>query len=247
MRVLSLRICERKLRRFFLSPAALSGCFLGVTGWLVSTSVLNNGSVTVETAQQDYPMLIGNVISLGLSIIISLTGTYIWPENYSFDETRALHAHTEASEEIDPQPHAEVDEKEKSTVTPNIESEASSLVEARGGETEASITRTFNLARWISIPMFVILLVRSPTSLPSCNVQLISISPDPHSDSPRNCRRRLHHILSRLPSIRDSLFHLDLLYVRFLFTVYIRKLIKLSSQMVRMLSFCTRSGSTEKH
>lgn len=137
--------------------AALLGCALGVTSWLVSAAALNGGSVTIATTQQDYPMLIGNVTSLGLSMIISISGSLIWPENYSFDDTRALHAHSEASEEIEPTTPTE-EKKGKGEVVPKVNSEASSLAE--GPEACPSYRRTFNLARNISVPMFVILLVR---------------------------------------------------------------------------------------
>jgi hypothetical protein len=125
--------------------------------------------VTISTSQQDYPMLIGNVTSLGLSIIISTIGSLVWPENYSFDETRALHTHSEASEVIEPStPSAEEESKEietKGGVVPRIDSETSSLAEVGGREDNVvSYKREFNLARNVSVPMFIILLVRHPAA-----------------------------------------------------------------------------------
>jgi hypothetical protein len=110
-------------------------------------------------------MLIGNVTSLGLSMIVSTLGSLVWPENYSFDETRALHAHAEATEEIDPPTSSAEEELEeveaKGAMVPKINSETSSLAEGGGqGATFISYKREFNLACSVSIPVFISLLVR---------------------------------------------------------------------------------------
>ncbi|GAA5946717.1 hypothetical protein JCM3765_000360 [Sporobolomyces pararoseus] len=179
--VLPIAFCVmwRKANRIACITATLVGCGLGVTIWLVTAATLNGGSVTIATTQQDYAMLAGSCTSFGLSVIISTTGSLIWPENYSFDDTRALHAHSEAREEIEPStPSSEEEDKEvetKSQVIPKINSESSSLAEGGGKEDEiVSYTRTFKLARNVSIPLFIILLILIPIPLATAGGGYIS-------------------------------------------------------------------------
>ncbi|GAA6020371.1 hypothetical protein JCM11491_000328 [Sporobolomyces phaffii] len=168
----------KKANRIACIAAAVVGCALGVTSWLVTAAALNGGAVTIATTFQDYPMLTGNVTSLGSSIVIATVGSVLWPENYSFDDTRALHAHSDASEEIiEPAPAAtDKDGGEKdpqgAAVVPKLDSEASSLVEA-GGQA-SSFQRTFNLARNVSIPLFIILLILIPIPLATAGGGYIS-------------------------------------------------------------------------
>ncbi|GJN87569.1 hypothetical protein Rhopal_000523-T1 [Rhodotorula paludigena] len=71
----------------------------GIIGWLVAAAKLNDGEVSVVTTGQDYPLLIGNLLSICLSAIIAPIGSLIFPERggapYDWAETRALHAHPE--------------------------------------------------------------------------------------------------------------------------------------------------------
>ncbi|GAA5938333.1 sodium:solute symporter family protein [Sporobolomyces koalae] len=155
-------IMWRKANKIACMTAALGGLALGVTSWLVTASALNGGSLTIATTQQDNPMLAGSSVSLGLSMIISITGSLLWPEDYSFDETRALHAHAEASEDLGlPSP---TEEKEpKTMVAPRVDSEASSLVEEK--VELAANERAYKLARNVSIPLTLILIVLIPIPL----------------------------------------------------------------------------------
>ncbi|GAA5836672.1 hypothetical protein JCM3766R1_006985 [Sporobolomyces carnicolor] len=172
-------IMWRKANKIACMTAALLGCALGVTAWLVTASALNGGSVTIATTQQDYPMLTGSVTSIGVSIIISTLGSLIWPENYSFDDTRALHAHSEASEETEPStPSSETEEKElehKSAATPKINLESSSLAENGGAKDDILVyQRKFETARNVTIPLFFILLVLIPIPLATAGGGYIS-------------------------------------------------------------------------
>lgn len=77
------------------------GVACGVIAWLVTTSTLNNGVLSIETTFGDYPMLAGeyqsapvlynllieltfkgNLASLGMGAIITVGTSYIWPEEY---------------------------------------------------------------------------------------------------------------------------------------------------------------------
>ncbi|GAA5982083.1 hypothetical protein JCM5350_000638 [Sporobolomyces pararoseus] len=176
---IALCIMWRKANRVACTTAALVGCGLGITVWLLTAATLNGGTVTIATTQQDYAMLAGSCTSFGVSAIISTLGSLLWPENYSFDDTRAIHAHSEACEEIEPStPQSEEEDKEiemKSQIVPKINSESSSLAEGGGREDEiASYTRTFNLARNVTLPLFVILLILIPIPLATAGGGYIS-------------------------------------------------------------------------
>ncbi|CEQ41433.1 SPOSA6832_03140 [Sporobolomyces salmonicolor] len=130
-----------------------------------------------------YPMLTGNVLSIGVSAIICTVGSLIWPENYDFEETRRLHTYSEASEEIPPSPtdlSASLDENEKSkqdfspsTVDPAA-IESANVVEAHMGDSPQTIERSFKFARIVAITMFIILMILIPVPLATAGGGYIS-------------------------------------------------------------------------
>ncbi|GAA6062385.1 hypothetical protein JCM10212_003194 [Sporobolomyces blumeae] len=175
--VLPIAMCImwRKANKWACITATVLPSALGITGWLVTAAKLNDGVINIHTTQQDYPMLTGNVISLGLSIIISLVGSFLWPEDYDFEPTRQLHAHSEASEEV-VVPGADTpssgfdtpsEEKKESEIvaTPQIDSEASSIAHGLDADSVKSITRAYKLARIVSVPVFFILIILIPIPL----------------------------------------------------------------------------------
>ncbi|GAA5902571.1 hypothetical protein JCM5296_002327 [Sporobolomyces johnsonii] len=180
---IAMAIMWGKANRVACIGGALVGLASGLIGWLVCTSALNGGSLTMETTLQDYPMLTGNVLSIGISAIICTIGSLIWPENYDFEETRRLHAHSEASEEIPPSPSnlsASLDENEKIkqdvsslTVDPAAV-ELANVVEAHAGDSPQTIERSFKLARIVAITMFVILMILIPVPLATAGGGYIS-------------------------------------------------------------------------
>ena len=66
-----------------------------ITGWLVCTAKLNDGVITVATTFQDYPMLTGNLLSIGISGIIVISWSLIRPANFDWDITRAINRKAE--------------------------------------------------------------------------------------------------------------------------------------------------------
>lgn len=73
---------------------AVVGCVTGficaITGWLVCTAKLNDGVITVETTFQDYCMLTGNLLSIGIGGIITVGWSVIRPANFDWEITRAI-------------------------------------------------------------------------------------------------------------------------------------------------------------
>ncbi|TIA86102.1 hypothetical protein E3P99_03788 [Wallemia hederae] len=67
---------------------ALVSLPLGIIAWVVTAYKLNDGVVDKTTTGQDYPMLAGNTVSFGLSILISVVGSLIFPDNHDFETTK---------------------------------------------------------------------------------------------------------------------------------------------------------------
>lgn len=65
------------------------GMISGIIAWLITTEKLY-GTINLVTSFNDFPMLAGNVVSIGVGGIIALGSTAIWPENFNFEITRNL-------------------------------------------------------------------------------------------------------------------------------------------------------------
>ena len=78
----------------------VGGCILGIMTWLVTAGTLYN-SVTVDTTGEQYPLVAGNLVSLLVSTIITVVWSLIWPQNYTFADTRAFNAPLDALVERD--------------------------------------------------------------------------------------------------------------------------------------------------
>lgn len=73
------------------SVAAISGAVIGqlgaVVAWLVTCQAYYK-TIDVDTLGGDYPMLAGNVTALGLSTIVTAILSYMYPQNYNFDDMK---------------------------------------------------------------------------------------------------------------------------------------------------------------
>lgn len=73
----------------------ITGFCSAITGWLVCTAKLNDGVITVATTFQDYPMLTGNLLSIGIGGIITVGWSLIRPANFDWEITRAINRKAE--------------------------------------------------------------------------------------------------------------------------------------------------------
>lgn len=116
--------------------------------------------------------------SFCLSGLIALFGSLIWPENYDWAETRALHAHPEAVvEEVPATSEAkdlDLDDKEKSGVLAATPLEGRSAAPSLRGtgldldiedpvpapeDSPEHIAKTFRFASWVAVAAFTILMI----------------------------------------------------------------------------------------
>ncbi|KAK4702934.1 urea-proton symporter, partial [Phenoliferia sp. Uapishka_3] len=171
-------IMSPKANKWGAIAGAWIGVVCGVVAWLVTTSTLNNGVLSITTTFGDYEMLAGNLASIGVGGIITVTTSYIWPENFDFDITRALHAHSESPAEEEALEDAQVaeDGSEKGSdnkgtvdkeVSPApIKSAAASMEVPYNKEKDPlELEKAFKLAVWTSVGLFVVLILLIPLPL----------------------------------------------------------------------------------
>ncbi|WFD04577.1 Vacuolar protein sorting-associated protein 26 [Malassezia obtusa] len=97
-----------------------------VSAWTWAATLLQStvmtytyGKVTVQTTNEQYPTLAGNLVSICVSTIITVVWSLIWPQNYTFADTRAYNAPEDALLTVEET--IEADEKPAVT-TSNLES-----------------------------------------------------------------------------------------------------------------------------
>jgi SSS family transporter len=63
---------------------AVTGLVLGLITWVVTAAGLYDGTVTIDTLGQNYPMLAGNVVAICSSGIVHAAMSYMNPQNFDF-------------------------------------------------------------------------------------------------------------------------------------------------------------------
>ncbi|KAL4917373.1 Sodium:solute symporter family-domain-containing protein [Aspergillus aurantiobrunneus] len=70
---------------------AIGGLVAGLIAWLVEAKVYY-GTLSVETTGASYPTLAGNMASVLTGLILTLSISYIKPDNFNWEKTRAINA-----------------------------------------------------------------------------------------------------------------------------------------------------------
>lgn len=68
---------------------ALGGMLAGLTAWLSTTAAMY-GRITLSTTGKDWPMLVGNVVSIGTGLAVHVIMSLLDPEDFDWLETRRL-------------------------------------------------------------------------------------------------------------------------------------------------------------
>ncbi|KAJ7035211.1 urea transporter [Mycena alexandri] len=145
------------------------GFAAGITAWLVTTSTLNGGAINVTTSGGDFEMLAGNLASIGVGAIIATATSYIWPENYDFESTRAINKPTTKFDEKEPtnvnaeaeRPSMEKKEKEKA---PSV-ADSFDAAEIDDELDPVALNKAFRFAAWSSLALLVVLIILIPLPL----------------------------------------------------------------------------------
>lgn len=88
---IALCITWKKASKVGCMVGAVSGLFCGIIAWLVTTSK-RNPTIDVNTSGGDYEMLAGNLAAIGVGGIVSVVWSYISPDDFNFDITRAINS-----------------------------------------------------------------------------------------------------------------------------------------------------------
>ena len=81
---ISLSVVWRKTNKVAAISAAIAGLICGVLAWISSADILY-GEVSIASTGQIIPLLIGNIVSISIGAVITLTGSIVKPDNFNFN------------------------------------------------------------------------------------------------------------------------------------------------------------------
>ena len=84
---ISLAILWKKTNRFAATSAAIIGLVCGVVVWL-GFAFQSSGDISINSTSQLTPLLAGNLTSILSSLVITLVGSLLKPENFNFDQLK---------------------------------------------------------------------------------------------------------------------------------------------------------------
>ncbi|KAI0343864.1 urea transporter [Trametopsis cervina] len=167
---IALCVTWKKANKWGCIAGAIIGFCCGVIAWLVTTSALNGGQLTVTTTGGDEEMLAGNLASIGVGGIIACVSSYFWPEDFDWEITRAINppAPTTDDPSHSPKPSSVDYEDEKKVVTSADAVSVASRSPALSSDDELDpvmLNKAFKFAAWSSIVLLVVLLILIPLPL----------------------------------------------------------------------------------
>lgn len=184
----ALAIMSPRANKWGCIGGAWSGLCAGLIAWLVTTASLHDGELSIATTGADYPMLAGNLASLGTGVIVSVLSTLIWPENCDFalvqEKIRSASGKTgpvyvEKGSSLDDGSRS-ADEDDSGMQSPKkedgiegpkevgnatVREEGAEIVLAETGESLHDLDKAFRFAAYFSVTLAVILLVLIPLPL----------------------------------------------------------------------------------
>ncbi|KZV83522.1 Na+/solute symporter [Exidia glandulosa HHB12029] len=171
---IALCVTWSKANRIGCITGAVAGFAAGIIAWLVTTSSLNGGTINVVTSGGDLEMLAGNLASIGVGGIVAVVTSWLRPDNFDFEITRAInsphHHHAEATE-VEAEPVEPTKEKEASDAKRDTESASASDDVPDVGKTDENeldpvgLKKAFRFAVWSSVVLLVVLILLIPLPL----------------------------------------------------------------------------------
>ncbi|KAL0959225.1 hypothetical protein HGRIS_014502 [Hohenbuehelia grisea] len=174
---IALCITWRKANKWGCIGGALAGFVAGIVAWLVTTSTLNDGVINVTTSGGDFEMLAGNLASIGVGGIIATLSSYIWPDDFDFDATRAINKpshppvdhHPIRDDTVEKHVTDDYDKDRKSLsneVVPSVHSVSAENEFAEESELDtAALKHAFKFAAWSSVALLIIMIILIPLPL----------------------------------------------------------------------------------
>ncbi|KAI9063673.1 urea transporter [Trametes sanguinea] len=166
-------ITWKKANKWGSIAGAISGFCTGVIAWLVTTSSLNGGVLSVTTTGGDLEMLAGNLASIGVGGIVTVVTSLIWPDNFDFEATRAINRPAHETDPADASPRsASLDdassEKKQAPADISLEPVVSARAAAEEEEREldpVALKKSFSIAAWASVILTLVMLIIIPLPL----------------------------------------------------------------------------------
>ncbi|KAK7052509.1 urea transporter, partial [Favolaschia claudopus] len=161
---IALCITWRKANRMGCIVGSVAGFAAGIIAWLVTTSTLNGGVINVVV--RDFEMLAGNLASIGVGAIIATASSYVWPEDYDFESTRAINrpkASDSIAEEFEPKEDKPSIEKNKEKA-PSV-ADSYHVTEAEEELDPNALNKAFRFAAWSSLGLLLVLIILVPLPL----------------------------------------------------------------------------------
>ncbi|KAI0717438.1 urea transporter [Cerioporus squamosus] len=162
-------ITWKKANKWGCICGAIAGFCVGVVAWLVTTSALNGGLLTVTTTGGDLEMLAGNLASIGVGGIVTVVTSLIWPDNFDFESTRAINkpvhekAHSQGAPSVD---DTESEKKRESTDVSLEPVSADAAAEEEEKELDpVALKKSFDIAAWASVVLTLVMLIIIPLPL----------------------------------------------------------------------------------
>lgn len=85
---ISLSIMWQKTNRYAATGAAIAGLILGVAAWLASAAVMYDGQISIVSTGSSVPLLVGNVVSIVTSLLVTIIGSLVFPERFDFRDLK---------------------------------------------------------------------------------------------------------------------------------------------------------------
>lgn len=159
---IALAITWKKANKWGCIGGAVAGFIAGIVAWLVTTATLNDNVINVVTSGGDYEMLAGNLAAIGVGGIVATAASYLWPEDFDFEITRAINAPT--ARPAHGRDSTEGDEDEKKS------KEAIDAAEIENDDSDkeldpAALQKAFRFAAWSSVALTLVMIILIPIPL----------------------------------------------------------------------------------
>ncbi|KAJ3878127.1 urea transporter [Lentinula edodes] len=175
---IALCITWSKANKWGCIIASIAGFFAGLLAWLVTTSTLYAGVINVTTTGENFPMLAGNLASIGVGGIIATVTSLIWPDDFDFDITRAINNPSATnpnpvkSEEMKQEDKTEAEDFErKEEIRESEEAASPSVIDSTIATEEqeeldpVKLKSAFRFAAWSSLGLLLVLIILIPLPL----------------------------------------------------------------------------------
>jgi len=152
---IALAVTWSKANKWACIGGSIVGFAAGIIAWLVTTATLNDNVINVVTSGGDYEMLAGNVASIGVGGIVATVASYIWPENYDFEGTRAINAPSARPQD----PDVDFDDVKKEHAITHVETVVDDELDP------VALQKAFKFAAISSIALFLLMIILIPLPL----------------------------------------------------------------------------------